>query len=60
MSVTDAPVLPRPTAGVDWASTDHAVAIVDHEGERIGRFSVPTRRPGCAPWSASSPPMSLQ
>lgn len=46
MSVTDAPVLPRPTAGVDWASTDHAVAIVDHEGERIGRFSVPHEAPG--------------
>jgi transposase len=31
---------------VDWPSTDHAVVIVDHEGERIGRFSVPHEAPG--------------
>lgn len=40
MSVTDVPEPPRPTAGVDWAKDDHAVAIVDHEGEQIGRFPV--------------------
>ncbi|MQA14217.1 MAG: transposase, partial [Pseudonocardiaceae bacterium] len=31
---------PRPTAGVDWASEDHAVAVVDHDGEQTHRFSV--------------------
>jgi hypothetical protein len=46
VSVTDpttpapAEVSAAPTAGVDWASTDHAVAIVDTGGEQIGRFSV--------------------
>ena len=30
----------RPTGGVDWAKDDHAVAIVDPEGEQIGRFPV--------------------
>ena len=46
MSITDATDAadavepPRPTAGVDWASIDHAVAVVDHDGEQIGRFSV--------------------
>ncbi len=48
---TDLPAAPPPaqlpptppggvTAGVDWASTDHAVAIVDHTGTAIDRFSV--------------------
>jgi hypothetical protein len=36
----DVPESPRPTAGVDWATADHAVAIVDHEGEQTGRFPV--------------------
>ncbi len=40
LSVTDAPALPRPTGGVDWASADHAVAIVGPDGEQTGRFSV--------------------
>ncbi|MQA80716.1 MAG: IS110 family transposase [Streptosporangiales bacterium] len=40
MSVADAPVLPRPTAGVDWAKDDHAIAIVDPDGEPIDRFPV--------------------
>ncbi len=40
MSVTD-PVEPaRPTAGVDWANTEHAVSIVDHDGEQIDRFPI--------------------
>ena len=30
----------RPTAGVDWATDDHAVAIVDPDGEQTHRFSV--------------------
>ncbi len=40
MSVTDNPTTARPTAGVDWASADHAVAIVDPDGEQTSRFSV--------------------
>jgi transposase len=43
MSVTDDAVTvepPRPTAGVDWAKDDHAVAIVAPDGEQIGRFSI--------------------
>ena len=37
MSVTDEPGSRRPTAGVDWATADHAVAIVDPDGEQTGR-----------------------
>ena len=41
MSVTDPTEPARPiTGGVDWATDDHAVAIVDHEGEQIGRFPI--------------------
>ena len=40
MSVTDEPGSRRPTAGVDWATADHAVAIVDPDGEQTGRFPV--------------------
>jgi transposase len=48
MSVTDAAqaVEPpgdlsgRPTAGVDWATDDHAVAVVAPDGEQTSRFSV--------------------
>ena len=40
MSVTDEPGSRRPTAGVDWATDDHAVAIVDPDGEQTGRFPV--------------------
>ena len=46
MSVTDPaepvarPDSSRPTGGVDWANDDHAVAIVDPDGEQILRFSV--------------------
>jgi len=40
LSVTDTPEPPRPTAGVDWASADHAVTIVDADGEQIDRFPV--------------------
>jgi transposase len=28
------------TAGIDWASTDHAVAIVDHRGNQVDRFTI--------------------
>src|SRR5512132_4236441 len=42
MSVTDAadPVEPSPTAGVDWATDDHAVAVVAPDGEQTLRFSI--------------------
>ena len=40
MSVTDVPAPPRPTAGVDWAKDDHAVAIVAPDGEQTHRFSI--------------------
>ena len=42
MSVNDEPVIPRPapTAGLDWANDDHAVAVVDAEGEATARFTV--------------------
>jgi transposase len=32
--------LPAPTGGVDWATDDHAVAVVACDGEQILRFSV--------------------
>ena len=40
MSVADPDQPPRPTAGVDWAQDDHAVAIVAPDGEQTGRFPV--------------------
>ena len=40
MSVTDVPEPPRPTAGVDWATDDHAVAVVASDGEQTHRFPV--------------------
>jgi transposase len=40
MSVTDAPEPPRPTAGVDWATNDHAVAIVAPDGRQTHRFPI--------------------
>ncbi|MGI8814912.1 MAG: IS110 family transposase [Pseudonocardia sp.] len=40
MSVTDPTQSPRPTAGVDWAQDDHAVTIVDPEGEQTDRFPI--------------------
>lgn len=36
----------RPTAGVDWAKDDHAVAVVDTDGEQIARFTVAHDRTG--------------
>ena len=43
MSVTDTPAPvepPRPTAGVDWAKDDHAVAVLGADGEQLLRFSI--------------------
>ena len=37
---------PAPTAGVDWASTEHAVAIVDAHGSEQERFIVTHTGPG--------------
>ena len=40
---------PRSTAGVDWASDDHAVAIVDdRRASRSTGSASPTPPPGCA------------
>jgi transposase len=46
MSVTDAPQSARPTGGVDWANDDHAVSVVDPDGEQIQRFSIPHNAAG--------------
>ena len=53
MSVTDAadPVEPSPTAGVDWATDNHAVAVVAPDGEQILRFSVTHDMAGLRRWS---------
>ncbi|HEY6744376.1 MAG TPA: IS110 family transposase [Mycobacteriales bacterium] len=42
MSVADSvgPGRPRSTAGVDWASEDHAVSVVDAQGVELERFGV--------------------
>ncbi|WP_067431526.1 IS110 family RNA-guided transposase [Nocardioides jensenii] len=40
MSVTPATVPARVCAGVDWAKDDHAVCIVDADGEVLDRFMV--------------------
>jgi transposase len=37
---------PAPTAGIDWASTDHAVSVVDHDGIQVERFTVAHTAPG--------------
>jgi transposase len=36
----------RVTAGIDWASEDHAVAIVDDQGRPVDRFGVAHKAPG--------------
>ena len=42
----------RPTAGIDWASADHAVAVVDADGVQRDRFSRRAHRlRHCAAWS---------
>jgi hypothetical protein len=37
---------PAPTAGIDWASTEHAVAVVDPGGIQLERFRVAHTTPG--------------
>ncbi|MDT7579410.1 MAG: hypothetical protein QOK35_674 [Pseudonocardiales bacterium] len=49
MSVTDpdrAVEPPRPTGGVDWATDDHAVAVVAPDGEQTLRFTIAHDAPG--------------
>src|SRR3954453_18876946 len=41
VSVSQQPTSSRPTAGIDWASQDHAVAIVGGDGVELDRFGVP-------------------
>lgn len=40
MRVTDTSDQPRPTAGVDWAKDDHAVAVVAPDGGQVDRFGI--------------------
>ena len=40
MSLTPGPVPRRVCAGIDWASVDHAVCILDAEGAMVERFYV--------------------
>lgn len=41
MSVTPIQPATRVCAGVDWAKDDHAVCIIDADGEAIHRFTIP-------------------
>jgi len=40
MSVTPQTVQARVCAGVDWAKDDHAIAIIDPDGQVLDRFAV--------------------
>jgi transposase len=46
MSVNDVPPGPRPTAGLDWASTDHAVSVVGADGAELDRFGITHSKTG--------------
>lgn len=49
MSVQDTPGATRAvTAGVDWAKDDHAICIIDGNGEPVERFTVPHTQAGLA------------
>jgi transposase len=48
MSVNDVPTAARPTAGLDWASTDHVVAIVGPDGAELDRFGITHSKAGLA------------
>jgi transposase len=49
MSVQDTPGTRRAvTAGVDWAKDNHAVCVLDADGEPIERFTVPHTKAGLA------------
>jgi hypothetical protein len=57
----------RPTAGIDWASADHAVAVVDAHGsnatgsssrtppQHCAARSIGYTAPGSAGWRSSGP-----
>jgi transposase len=48
MSVNDGPAPARPTAGLDWASTDHAVSVVGGDGAELERFGITHSKAGLA------------
>jgi len=49
MSVQDTPSARRAvTAGVDWAKDNHAVCVLDADGEPVDRFTVPHNKSGLA------------
>ena len=49
MSVHDIPGTRRAvTAGVDWAKDNHAVCVLDADGEPIERFTVTHNKTGLA------------
>ena len=37
---------PAPTAGIDWSSTEHTVAVVDGRGVQLQRFTITHTTPG--------------
>ena len=37
--------------GIDWASTEHAVCVLDQTGKTVRAFRIPTRPPGSTTWS---------
>ena len=39
---------PAPTAGIDWSSTEHAVAVLDSHGVQLQRFTITHTTPGLA------------
>jgi hypothetical protein len=41
----------RVTGGIDWASDDHAVAVVDPDGVAVKRCTFEHTGAGCARWS---------
>ena len=54
--------VPRPgtppgglTAGIDWASADHAVCVVDAAGGVVTRFSVEHTAEGLRTWCSAWP-----
>jgi transposase len=53
MQYARTPILPATppggvTAGLDWASTDHAVCVVDHTGDVVDRFTIAHTAAGLA------------
>ena len=46
MSITPESVSGRSCAGVDWANSDHAVCVLDHDGTVLDRFVLTHNSPG--------------